>query len=312
MSSIRRDAVRVEVPASSANLGPGFDSAGLALGLYDELIAMATDDEGVLVEVAGEGAGAVPLDDTHLVVRSMALGFDWLGVRPAGFVLRCVNAVPQGRGLGSSASAIIGGLVMARGMVDDGAERMTDADLLQIALGVESHPDNLSAALFGGFTVAWLEADGFGDCMRLDVHPDIHPVVLVPGSELATSMARAILPEQVSFADASANLSRYALLVLAMTQDPRRLMTATEDRLHQAARSAVYPDSVALVGRLRDAGVPAVISGAGPSVLALSSEEVATGLLATELEGWRAMSVPVSATGARVLPLQPEGSAGLR
>lgn len=303
MSSVRREAVRVVVPATSANLGPGFDSAGLALALYDDLIAMATDDEGVLVEVSGEGEGTVARDETNLVAASMQAAFAWLGVAPSGFVLRCTNRIPHGRGMGSSAAAIIGGIVLARAMVDDGPERMTDGDVLQVALQQECHPDNLSAALHGAFTVAWLESDGFGDCIRLEVHDAIRPVVLVPPTELATSKARALLPEQVSLADAAANVSRAALLVHAMTTDPNRLMSATEDRLHQHARATAYPQSVAMVERLRELGVPAVISGAGPTVLALAAEETVDTVLAAAGEGWIASSVLVSTTGAREVPL---------
>jgi len=173
MIDLRRDAVRVVVPATSANLGPAFDSAGLALAVYDELIAMVTDDDGILIEVSGEGEGLLPLDETHLVARSMRAAFTGMGVGMPGFILRCTNAIPHGRGLGSSAAAIIGGMVLARALVADGRERMTDSDILQLALRQESHPDNLAAALHGGFTVAWLEDDGFADAVRMEPHPDV-------------------------------------------------------------------------------------------------------------------------------------------
>jgi len=308
MSVLRREAVQVVVPASSANLGPGFDSAGLALAVYDEYVAMVTDDEAVLVEVVGEGGGTVPLDETHLVVRSMRAAFDWLAVEQPGFVLRCANAIPQGRGLGSSAAAIVGGIVLARAMVDDGPERMSDSDVLQLALVEEDHPDNLAAALFGGFTVAWLESDGFGDAVRMDVHPDVQPLVMVPQNEVPTKKARAMLPASVPFGDAAINVSRSALLVHALTQDPSRLMTATEDRLHQQSRQAAYPDSVDLLNRLRSAGVPAVISGAGPSVLAfVDAQSAPVVAAATGGAGWTAIPVGVSASGAREVPLPPMG-----
>jgi len=305
MTTMRRDAVRVIVPASSANLGPGFDCAGLALAVYDEYVAMVTEDDGVLVEVVGEGQGSVPVDDSHLVVRSMRACFAWLGVDQPGFVLRCANAIPHGRGLGSSAAAIIGGIVLARAMVVGGPDRMSDSDVLQLALREENHPDNLSAALYGGFTVAWLEDDGFADCVRLDVHPLVRPVVLVPEHEVPTKMARAILPATVPFADAAANVSRAALLVHAMTTDPGRLMAATEDRLHQDARASVYPDSLWLVRALREAGVPAVISGAGPSVLAFADEQVESVVRATAGALCSVSFIDVAAAGAREVPLSP-------
>jgi len=304
MSVVRRDAVRVVVPATSANLGPAFDSAGLALAVYDEYIAMVTDDEGVLVEVIGEGEGTVPLDESHLVVRSMRAAFAWLAVEQPGFILRCANAIPQGRGLGSSAAAIVGGIVLARAMVDDGPQRMTDSDVLQLALAEESHPDNLAAAVHGGFTVAWLETDGLGDCVRMDVHPQIRPFVLVPALEVPTKAARALLPDSVAFSDAAANVARAALLVYSLTTNPDRLLSATEDRLHQHARQSMYPESVALVDRLRAAGIPAVISGAGPSVLAFASQEQSA-VIAAEGGGWQVRQVPVSEFGAREVPIPP-------
>lgn len=307
MSILRREAVRVIVPASSANLGPAFDCAGLALAVYDEYVAMVTDDEGVLIEVVGEGAGVVPLDESHLVAQAMAHAFAWLGVRPPGFVLRCVNAIPHGRGLGSSAAAIIGGIVLARALVDDGPERMTDGDILQVALEMESHPDNLSAALFGGFTIAWLEADGFGDHVRMKAHSGIHPVVIIPASEVATAKARAMLPPSVPFRDATLNVSRAALLVHAMTVDPSRLMSATEDRLHQQARASVYPDSVALVERLRSAGIPSVISGAGPTVLAFGGEQVDGQIAGAVTADWTVRRLEVAPAGAREVPIRPVG-----
>lgn len=305
MSALRRDAVRVLVPATSANLGPAFDSAGLALTVYDELIAMVTDDPGVLVEVVGEGAETLPRDETHLVVRSMRTAFDRMGVPADGFVLRCRNAIPHGRGLGSSAAAIVGGIVLARAMVVDGRDRLTDSDVLQLALEQESHPDNLAAALYGGLTIAWLEDDGFADAVRLEPHPDVRPVALVPAAELATQHARALLPASVPFGDAARNVSRAALLVHALTVDPRRLMTATEDRLHQGSRAAAYPDSVALVEALRAHGLPAVISGAGPTVLVFVTPDARPALASEVGAQWRLLELDVSPTGAREVPVPP-------
>lgn len=305
MQETRRDAVRVVVPASSANLGPAFDCAALALGVFDELIAMVTEDDGVLVEIAGEGADVLPRDDSHLVVRSMRAAFDWMGADVPGFILRCGNTIPHGRGLGSSAAAIIGGIVLARAMVVDGRERMTDADALQLALEQEGHPDNLAASLYGGLTVAWLEDDGRADVARMGVHRDVHPIVLVPPFQLKTAAAREMLPDAVPFEDASLNVSRSALLVHAVTADPTRLMAATEDRLHQQHRAAAYPDSVALVQQLRASGVPAVISGAGPTVLAFGDESMLPAIAAFVEESWVVRPVEVSAEGARELPVPP-------
>ncbi len=295
--------MRVVVPATSANLGPGFDSLGLAMELRDDLVAMVTDDPGVLVEVAGEGCDDVPLDDSHLVVQAMAAGFAWLGVRPPGFVLRCTNVIPHGRGLGSSAAAIVGGIVLARAMVDDGPDRMSDDDVLQLALTFESHPDNLAAAVYGGFTIAWLNGDGSATAVRRDTHPDVNVRMLVPGSSVLTQTARAALPATVPFADASFNIARTALLVHAMTTDPTQLLTATADRLHQQARAGIYPASVDLVDRLRSAGVAAVVSGAGPSVLAFVTAETRSTVDNLLPESWRGLSLDVSDKGAQEIPL---------
>ena len=305
MSTVRRDAVRVVVPATSANLGPAFDSAGLALAVYDDLLAMATDDEGVLVEVSGEGAESLPRDEQHLVVRSMRSAFDAMEVAVPGFVLRCINSIPHGRGLGSSASAIVGGIVLARAMVDDGHERLTDDDVLQLALTQEPHPDNIAAALHGSFTVAWLDADGHADVARMEVHPDVRPVVMVPSTSLSTAQARTLLPESISLEQATVNIARSALLVHAMTADPTRLMAATEDRIHQGSRAAAYPQSLALVEALRVAGVPAVVSGAGPSVLAFVDDETRQHVHLADEGEWIVREIPVSPTGAREMPLIP-------
>jgi homoserine kinase len=295
--AIRRDPVRVSVPASSANLGPMFDCAGLALEIRDEYTAMVTDDAGVRVEVEGEGAGVVALDETHLVVRAMALAFDDLGERPAGFMLRCHNVIPHGRGLGSSAAAIIGGMALARAMVVDGAQRMSDADLLTVALALESHPDNLSAALVGGCTVAWVD-EGRADCIKLSVHPEIAPAVFVHEGALETTKARALLAPTITRADAVFNISRAALLTHALTVDPGRLFTATQDHLHQDARADAYPESTALLHLLRAAGVPAVISGAGPSVLAF-------GPVPSGIEAKWAISQPgIAHNGAYEMPIE--------
>lgn len=305
MSSLRRDPVRVLVPATSANLGPAFDCAGLALGVEDELIAMVSDDAGVLIEVTGEGAGDLPTDARHLVARAMAMGFEAMGVRPEGFVLRCTNAIPHGRGMGSSAAAIIGGLVLARALVESGDALLSDDDILRIALTVESHPDNISAALHGGLTFAWIDDEGAPQHIRLDVHPDVIPVIAIPGSSVPTAKARTALPAQVDLADASFNLARSALLVHALTADPAFLLDATADRLHQEARRSMYPESMELVGRLRAQGIPAAISGAGPSVIALAGPGSAEAVATLVDPGWRVARTGVAPRGARAVPTHP-------
>ena len=301
MTEVTTKAVTVQVPATSANLGPGFDSLGLALGLYDSITAMVSEDEGVLIEVEGEGTGQVALDASHLVARAMALGFTALGARPSGFVLRCVNVIPHGRGLGSSAAAIIAGLTLARGMVTGGDQLLSDHELLQLALSLEPHPDNLAAALHGGFTTAWI-ADESAHVVRVDVHQDIHAVVAIPDFQVPTAHARSALPATVLRSDASFNIARSALLVHAMTRAPELLMDATEDRLHQEPRRSMYSSSMALTDSLREAGVAAVISGAGPTVLALGPAEQLDVVRLTAGADWRVLALPVAALGAHIHP----------
>lgn len=298
--AFRTDAVRVLVPATSANLGPAFDSAGLALELVDELVAMVTDDPGVLVEVTGEGSDDLPRDSSHLVVRAMALCFSALGAAPQGFVLRCTNVIPHGRGLGSSAAAIIGGLVLARALVTDGADRLSDDDLLQLALTMESHPDNIAAALLGSFTIAWTTDAGRADAARIDVNPELRAVVAIPAFEVPTKAARAALPAQVAYAEASFNIARSALLVHAMTGDPSLLLEATSDRLHQEQRRGMYAPSMELVDSLRSRGIAAAISGAGPTVIALVAVDQVDSVLGLIEGDWRAFALPIRAAGAQV------------
>jgi homoserine kinase len=291
--------VRVRVPASSANLGPGFDSLGLALGLYDD-IEVSVAPDGVTVEIEGEGAGRVPCDDSHLVLRAMRTAWNITGDAPAGVRLRCRNAIPHSRGLGSSAAAAVAGAVAAVVLAgrDHELERET---LLQVTAGMEGHADNAAASLLGGFVVAWETAGNTAErfhAVRLDTHPGIRPVALVAGTESLTSTTRGLLPDRVPLVDAAFTGSRCALAVLAFTQRPELLLPATEDRLHQGYRRPAYPESADLVDALRAHGVPAAISGAGPTVLALTTDgRIPAGI---DLHGFTAMPLDVDAHGARV------------
>ncbi len=245
--------VRVHVPATSANLGPGFDALGLALAVHDTLEVRALGSPGVVVEVTGEGAGEVPDGEAHLVVRSLRLALDHVGARQAGLHLVCTNRIPHGRGLGSSAAAVVAGLVAARGLVADPAA-LDDDVVLRLATQVEGHPDNAAPAILGGATVAWCEPDG-ARAVVIPTHDDVAPVVLVPTTRLATSTARGLLPTTVPHADAARGAGRAALLVHALGRRPDLLLPATDDRLHQHYRAPGMPDSVALVDDLRARGV---------------------------------------------------------
>jgi homoserine kinase len=286
--------VRVRVPATSANLGPGFDSLGLALGLYDDVAAEATAG-GVRVTVTGEGAGELPEGDRHLVVIAMRAAFDVLGAQPPGLALECVNRIPQARGLGSSSAAIVAGVLLARALVDDGAARLDDAAALRLAAEIEGHPDNVAPCLLGGFTVAWTEPAG-ARAVSLAVAEAVRPTVFVPGERGLTATARAALPATVPHADAALTAGRAALLVHALTADPALLLPATVDRLHQDYRAEGMPGTAALVAALREAGVAAVVSGAGPTVLALT--EVPAGFAAGT--DWLCWELPIEGSGARV------------
>jgi homoserine kinase len=288
------DPVLVRAPATSANLGPGFDALGLALARHDEVMARVTAG-GVSVEVTGEGAGDLPTDASHLVVRSMKALFDELGEHPAGLELRCHNRIPQARGLGSSSAAIVAGILAARALVADGTARVSDEAVLRLAARLEGHPDNVAPCLLGGFTIAWTSDDG-AYAVREDPASGIRPVVFVPSERGLTEVARAALPDSVPHGDAAFNAGRSALLVHALTRAPGLLFAATEDRLHQQYRASGAPESAALVARLRDEGVAAVISGAGPTVLAF----VPDGWTAPDLPGWQMWPLDIDTRGATV------------
>lgn len=264
--------VRVSVPATSANLGPGFDALGVALSLRDELEAEVAPD-GLRVEVTGEGAEDVPLDDSHLVVRAMHAGFDAMGACPPGLVLRCHNAIPHCRGLGSSSAAIVAGVALARALVAGGDLLLDDEAIFELASALEGHPDNVAPALFGGFNIAGRDRDGFF-AVRSAVDPRVSAVVFVPPYSLSTDLARTLLPAQVPHAEAAANAGRAALLVASLAGRPELLLRATEDLLHQSYRASAMPDSLALVGSLREQGHAAVVSGAGPTVLVFTDRPV--------------------------------------
>lgn len=294
---------RVRVPATSANLGPAFDCAGLALALHDHL-EFAVTDAGLSVEIEGVGAGELPTDESHLVVRAFRAACDELGWHPPGLRIVARNAIPQGRGMGSSAAAVVAGVVGAWGLCPDVEERDDEA-VLRLVNEIEGHPDNVAACLLGGATLSYLRPDG-ATAVRLEVDPRVLPVVLVPEATLATHLARGLLPDAVPHADAAANAGRAALLVRALTAEPALLFDATEDRLHQRQRSSAMPDSWALLERLRHAGHAAVVSGAGPSLLVLAhrrpDEAGGPGIGALVPEGWRVLPLAVDADGAHVLP----------
>ena len=301
--------VEVRVPASSANLGPGFDSVGLALGVWDTCVVTVTERPGLVLEVEGEGADTVPRDGTHLVVRTMLRAWAELGAQPpAGLHLVCHNEVPHGRGMGSSATAIVSGITAAQGLLGlaRGSEAVVDLVFANdLASRLEGHPDNASASVYGGATLSWTDDAGAGTrTVRLPLHPDIVPVVFAPAQQLSTAKARSVLPAAVRLADAAANSARSALLVHALGTDPAYLLAATREWLHQEPRRSSYAASMSLVDALRAAGHAAVISGAGPSVLVLTTGDRVGAATSFGGDGWRVLTpgVPGQGAVARSLP----------
>jgi len=290
--------VRVRVPATSANLGPAFDCAGLALTRYD-VLEFGVLPSGLEVSVSGVGAGELPSDESHLVVRAFRAACGQLGWTPSGLRVAADNGIPQGRGMGSSAAAVVAGVLGAWALCPDVEEIDEDA-VLRLTAELEGHPDNVAPCLLGGATLSWTEPGG-ARAVRLDVAPDIEPVVLVPGVTLSTHVARGLLPEVVPHADAVFNAARSALLVHALTADPALLLDATADRLHQRQRGSAMPDSLALIDRLRERGHAAVVSGAGPSVLVLGPESAVPEVTALTPTGWVALPLGVDTAGAEVL-----------
>ena len=297
------DHVRVRVPATSANLGPGFDCMGLALAHYDTIEVRALGSPDVRVEVTGEGAGELPDGEDHLVVRAIRAALDDVGAPQVGLELRCENRIPHGRGLGSSAAAVVAGILAVRVMISE-PEALYNTAAFRIATQFEGHPDNAAPAILGGATISWTGPDG-PHATQLDLHPDVVPVALVPQVRLATRTARGVLPATVPHADAAYTAGRAALLVQALCHRPELLFEATDERLHQEYRAQVMPATMQLVRALRAAGQAAVVSGAGPSVLVLerasdgddgarARDEVVAGVGG----GWSALVPGIATDGA--------------
>jgi homoserine kinase len=295
MTDFHPAAVAVRSPATCANLGPGFDALGLCVGLYDDLTAAVTSS-GLTVDVTGQGAAEIPHDERHLVVRSLRAALDLLEVPQPGLALATTNRIPHGRGLGSSAAAIVAGIRLAQGLVPGAS--MPDRAALALAGEIEGHPDNVAACLLGGLTVAWTSIDGF-DATRLDVDRRVRVTVLVPPHAVSTEAARAVLPPTVPHADAAGNAGRAALLVAALTRQPDLLFVATEDLIHQSYRGQAMPQTLAVVEAFRDRGIAAAVSGAGPSVLVLTTGDGHLAHADLVPAGWSVLDLPIDPSGCR-------------
>jgi homoserine kinase len=297
--------LKVTVPATSANLGPGFDSLGMALAFYDEY-ELETTDTGLDISIDGEGSKSAAKDESNLIYKSIKLVFDSVGEKVPGIRLRCKNSIPHGRGMGSSGAAVAGGVMLAAGLLAN--KNFKEQQLLEFATRMEGHPDNVAPALFGGLTIAWVDETG-PHHKKLTVHRGISPLVLVAPNEMSTKLARSLQPESVPHTDAVFNVSRSALLVAALTQSPELMMSATEDRLHQNYRASAMPETSKLISKLRENGHPAVVSGAGPSVLVLDGDPQnrleAMDFVKRHFSDWRALALAVDFKGASL-----EGQSG--
>lgn len=300
--------VTVRVPATSANLGPGYDSLGLALALHDTLTVESLDTDELLFELRGEGADTLPRDASHLVIRAMDAAFERLGYRHGGLKVTAENVNPHGRGLGSSASAVVAAVSAANAMVPAGSRRGKDW-ILQLTSELEGHPDNVAPAIFGGLALSWQDSEQYSSTSAT-VAGDVIPIVAVPDFELSTEAARALLPASVGHHAAAMNSGRAALLIHALTQKPEFLLPGTEDYLHQSYRAEAMRPSAALIGALRKAGHAAVVSGAGPTVLVLANGGAQAGDALAFIEsftatntpdiGWRVLKLAVDVEGAKV------------
>jgi homoserine kinase len=294
--------VTVTVPATSANLGPGYDALGLALTLRDEVTVEVIDApaNGPRITVEGEGEGLVPLDHDHLVHRAMVAALDHMECETPPVRLHCRNVIPHGRGLGSSSAAIVAGLCAGRGLVAGGSLLMDDDAVFALAAEIEGHPDNVAPAFFGGFTVAYADGGRF-HATSVAVDPRVSAVAFVPPDAVETTVARGLLPPTVPHRDAAANAGRSALLVAALNSRPELLLAATEDRLHQGYREPAMPATLELVRTLRADGLPAVVSGAGPTVLVLTDASDRGAVMARVPTGWQVHALSVEHAGATVI-----------
>jgi len=300
--------VTVRVPATSANLGPGYDSLGLALTLHDTLTVETLASGELEFELSGEGAESLPRDATHLVVKALTEALHRLGFRHEGLRITADNVNPHGRGLGSSASAVVAAVSAANALVPEASRRGRDW-VLQLTSEMEGHPDNVAPAIFGGLALSWQDSDQYSSTCA-SVAASVVPVAAVPDYELSTEAARALLPASVGHHAAAMNSGRAALLIHALTANPEFLLAGTEDYLHQSYRAQAMRPSAELIAALRRAGHAAVVSGAGPTVLVLANGEAEADRVLefiaahtagnTPEVGWRVMKLAVDVEGAKV------------
>ena len=288
---------RVTVPGSTANLGPGFDTLGLAVGIYDTVEVEVTAS-GLEVEIFGEGANDLPRDASHLVVKAINSALHAADAHAPGLKVTCTNNIPQSRGLGSSASAAVAGVIAGNTLA--GSPLSTD-DVIQLSSAFEGHPDNAAASVVGGAVVSWTDipVDGVSQpeyrAVPLKVHPDIKATALVPNFHASTNAVRKVLPSHVTHTDARFNVSRTAVMTVAIQTHPEFLWEGTRDRLHQPYRADVLPVTAEWVNRLRNRGYAAFLSGAGPTAMVLSTEPIEPKILESAREdGLRVLELDIA------------------
>ncbi|PKM82550.1 MAG: homoserine kinase [Firmicutes bacterium HGW-Firmicutes-14] len=288
--------VRVQVPATTANMGPGFDTLGMALKLYN-IVEMEEAGLNLYIDVEGDGAERIPRGRSNIVYVAAARVFQITGYEPRGLRIKITNNIPLARGLGSSASAIIGGLVAANIL---SGNKLTENELLNLAANIEGHPDNVAPALLGGIVVTVKDDDEI-QFVKIEPPAKLRCVVAIPDFPLQTKAAREVLPQAVTISDAVFNISRTALLVAAlMKQDFNLLTVAMDDKIHQPYRSNLVPGMKKVFAAARLAGARGVaLSGAGPTLIAFCDEN--TGFIA------KVMKETFSQSGlqVKVLELEP-------
>lgn len=266
--------IHVKVPATTANLGPGFDALGLALDLWNEAEFVPADDQKISLSISGEGQGKLPMDRSNAIVDAALQIYKLAGKPCNGLRIQCINRVPIGSGLGSSSTAMLTGLLGANGLLGN---PFSDEQILKLAIENEGHPDNVAPAMLGGL-VASIVYEQRVISLKLPTranHSPMHVTIVLPDFDFPTKQARAILPKQVDRKDAIYNISRAVLVTEALrTGDMDLLGKAMSDALHQPYRLPLIPGAQAAMIAARQAGAAAVaLSGAGPSLIAFSSRE---------------------------------------
>lgn len=291
--------VRVRVPASTANLGPGFDTLGMSLSLY--IWVEMRRSERTVVHFSGDGFEGIPADKDNLIYKVAQLVFKEAGVDVPDLEIGMRSDIPLTRGLGSSASAIIAGMAAANALI---GSPLSKDRLFDLATGLERHPDNVGASLFGGIIAAAWDGE-HADYVRIDPPKNLKVLALIPEFELATSAARAVLPEQLSIQDAVYNISRSSLLTAALASGRLDLLaSAMKDRLHQPYRAALVPGMEKILEQATQYGaLGAALSGAGPTLLALVDR---TSSKYDQLEGFMQSVMSENGIQARTLWLEPD------